>query len=68
VTVVLLVESTFGLDAASAWSARCSASPGRIHRPETTMPAFGAEVRTAGTASLPVGLPTVAVGVLRYQR
>ena len=32
------------------------------------MPAFGAEVRTAGTASLLVNLPAVAVSVLRYQR
>jgi uncharacterized membrane protein YfcA len=34
----------------------------------TMMLAFGADVRTAGTASLLVSLPTVAVGVLRYQR
>ncbi len=32
------------------------------------MPAFGAEVRAAGTASLLGNLPTVAVGVLRYRR
>jgi uncharacterized protein len=34
----------------------------------TMMLAFGADVRTAGTASLLISLPTVAVGVLRYQR
>jgi uncharacterized protein len=34
----------------------------------TMMLAFGAEVRTAGTASLLISLPTVAVGVLRYRR
>ncbi len=34
----------------------------------TMMLAFGADVRTAGTASLLVSLPTVAVGVLRYHR
>jgi len=28
---------------------------------------FGADVRTAGTARLLISLPTVAVGVLRYQ-
>jgi uncharacterized membrane protein YfcA len=33
----------------------------------TMMLAFGADVRTAGTASLLISLPTVAVGVLRYQ-
>jgi uncharacterized membrane protein YfcA len=31
------------------------------------MLAFGADVRTAGTASLLISLPTIAVGVLRYQ-
>jgi len=34
----------------------------------TIMLFFGADVRTAGTAGLLVSLPTVAVGVLRYQR
>jgi uncharacterized protein len=34
----------------------------------TMMLAFGADVRTAGTASLLVSLPTVAVGVLRHQK
>ncbi len=34
----------------------------------TMMLAFGADVRTAGTASLLISLPTVAVGVLRFQR
>ncbi|HZF77073.1 MAG TPA: sulfite exporter TauE/SafE family protein [Acetobacteraceae bacterium] len=34
----------------------------------TMMLAFGADVRTAGTASLLISLPTVAVGVLRYQQ
>jgi uncharacterized protein len=34
----------------------------------TMVLAFGADVRTAGTASLLVSLPAVAVGVLRYQR
>jgi uncharacterized membrane protein YfcA len=34
----------------------------------TMMLAFGADVRTAGTASLLISLPTVIVGVLRYQR
>lgn len=34
----------------------------------TMMLAFSADVRTAGTASLLISLPTVAVGVLRYQR
>lgn len=34
----------------------------------TMMLAFGADVRTAGTASLLVSLPTVAAGVMRYQR
>lgn len=33
----------------------------------TMMLAFGADVRTAGTASLLISLPTVAVGVLRFQ-
>src|SRR5215218_1989560 len=30
--------------------------------------AFGASIKTAGTASLPISLPTVAVGVLRHRR
>lgn len=30
--------------------------------------AFGADIKTAGTASLLVSLPTVAVGILRYAR
>lgn len=34
----------------------------------TMMLAFGADVRTAGTASLLISLPTVAVGVIRYHR
>jgi hypothetical protein len=34
----------------------------------TFMLAFGAEIRTAGTASLLVSLPTVAVGVARFAR
>lgn len=34
----------------------------------TMMLTFGADVRTAGTASLLVSLPTVAVGVWRFQR
>ena len=34
----------------------------------TMMLAFGADVRTAGTASLLISLPTVAVAVLRYHR
>lgn len=34
----------------------------------TMMLAFGADVRTAGTASLLISLPTVAVGVLRFHR
>lgn len=34
----------------------------------TFMLAFGADVRTAGTASLLVSLPTVAVGVIRFAR
>lgn len=34
----------------------------------TMMLAFGTDVRTAGTASLLISLPAVAVGVLRFQR
>jgi uncharacterized membrane protein YfcA len=30
--------------------------------------AFGADIKTAGTASLLISLPTVAVGVLRHRR
>jgi uncharacterized membrane protein YfcA len=29
---------------------------------------FGADIKTAGTASLLISLPTVAVGVLRHRR
>jgi uncharacterized protein len=34
----------------------------------TMLFAFGADIKTAGTASLLIGLPTVVVGVLRYAR
>ncbi|HEU4321528.1 MAG TPA: sulfite exporter TauE/SafE family protein [Roseiflexaceae bacterium] len=34
----------------------------------TMLFAFGADIKTAGTASLLIGLPTVAVGIVRYAR
>ena len=34
----------------------------------TLLFAFGADIRAAGTASLLISLPTVAVGVLRHSR
>ena len=88
VSVVLLAEAAFGLDAGSGLPAEGLLRPlvgvaaglgigmvsslfgvagGEFIIP-TMMLAFGADIRTAGTASLLISLPTVAVGVLRYQR
>jgi len=87
VSVLLLAEAAFGLDAVGLphggalrplvgvlagagiglASSLLGVAGGEFIIP-TMMLAFGADVRTAGTASLLISLPTVAVGVLRHQR